>query len=260
MIVWTKEEENIDWRVLPPSPQYWINEMYLQTCRTDQQLFPGLTDPVLGRGQRHPAPAVPVLHLHLAQLRSLCGAGTEPLATHHGLTWHQPPAEWKTLFISSVYCNLRVIWRKETNFQNSSPNIGNVAKLQRPVWQNWRPADRDIIIWDLLGGISSVMNCPCEVCLREPASVPADRVPDSAVGSTGLLLTGPSISYPRRDTQTPSHWAGYALNLSAWRWKINYKFALHFLPSREYWELPEMISNSRQPPASLGEDHLQWGM
>ena len=81
--------------------------------------------------------------------------------------------------------------------------------------------DRDIIIWDLLGGILSVMNCAREVCLRELASVPADRVPDWAVGSTGLLLTGPSISYPRRDTQTPSHWAGYALNLSAWRWKIN---------------------------------------
>ena len=147
----------------------------------------------------------------------------------HTTVWpqHQPPADWKTLFISSVYCNLRVICRNKTNFQNSSPNIGNVAKLQRPVWENWRPADRDIIIWEILGGILSVMNCAREVCLREPASVPADRVPDWAVGSTTLLLTGPSISDPRRGTQTPSHWPGAALNLSAWRSKINFKFTSH---------------------------------
>ena len=36
--------------------------------RTDHQLLPLITEPVLSRGQSHPAPAVSALHLNLAEV------------------------------------------------------------------------------------------------------------------------------------------------------------------------------------------------
>lgn len=51
--------------------------------RTHHQLLPVLTEAVLGGGQSYPAPAVSALHLHLAEVWPVPGAGTDSLPAHH---------------------------------------------------------------------------------------------------------------------------------------------------------------------------------
>ena len=59
--------------------------------RTDHQLLALLTEPVLGGGQSHPAPAVSALHLDLTEVRRVPGAGTEAGPAPHLLPGHHQP-------------------------------------------------------------------------------------------------------------------------------------------------------------------------